>query len=188
MVRKLTFVFSLLVFMSQSALAQVDYNKQYFNAKALFREGKYNLAMESFKPLIQYDPKNHYSQYSSFYYALAAYNQGFKAVAKNALIQIKTTHPTWNKMDDVNFWIGKIHLDDRDYFQAMKVFSTIQDKKIQQDIDAAKRTALVSITDVETLKMMLEEYPKDPVIARSLATLLAKDQSIPEDKALLENL
>ena len=51
MVRKLIFIFGLLVFVFQSIFAQVDYNKQYFNAKALFREGKYNLAMESFKPL-----------------------------------------------------------------------------------------------------------------------------------------
>ena len=36
--------------------------------------------------------------------------------------------------------------------------------------------------------MMLEEYPKDAVIARALATLLAKDQTIPEDKVFLENL
>ncbi|HZB15331.1 MAG TPA: hypothetical protein VE467_19990 [Chryseolinea sp.] len=188
MVRKLIFVFSLSFLVVQSALAQVDYNKQYFNAKALFREGKYNLAMESFKPLIPYEPKNNFSQYSSFYYALAAYNQGFKAVAKNTLNQLKTSHPTWNKIDDVNFWIGKIHLDDRDYFQALKVFSTVKDKSVQQDIDGVKRTALASVTDVETLKMMLEEYPKDQVIARSLATLLAKDQTIPEDKVLLESL
>ena len=47
---------------------------------------------------------------------------------------------------------------------------------------------LASITDSETLKMMLEEYPKDETIARALATLLAKDQTNPEDKVLLENL
>ena len=188
MVRNLIFICSLLVFVLQSAFAQVDYNKQYFNAKTLFREGKYNLAMESFKPLIPYAPKNNFSEYASFYYALAAYNQGFKSVAKTSLNQLKATHPTWNKMDEVNFWIGKIHLDDRDYFQGLKIFAAIQDKKIQQDINAAKHKALASITDSETLKMMLEEYPKDETIARALATLLAKDQTNPEDKVLLENL
>src|SRR5687768_11709569 len=144
MVRNLIFICSLLVFVSQSTFAQVDYNKQYFNAKALFREGKYNLAMESFKPLIPYDPKNNFSEYASFYYALAAYNQGFKSVAKTSLNQLKATHPTWNKMDEVNFWIGKIHLDERDYFQGLKIFATVQDKKIQQDINAAKHTALAT--------------------------------------------
>ncbi len=187
MVRNVIFI-CCLVFVSRSTFAQVDYNKQYFNAKALFREGKYNLAMESFKPLIQYDSKNNYSAYASFYYALSAYNQGFKAVAKTSLNQLKATHPTWNKMDEVNFWMGKILLDDRDYFQALKVFATVQDKKIQQDIDVAKSAALAPIADSETLKMMLEEYPKDAVIARALAKLLAKDQTNPEDKVFLENL
>ena len=188
MVRNLIFICSLLVLGSQSTFAQVDYNKQYFNAKALFREGKYNLAMESFKPLIPYDPKNNFSEYSSFYYALAAYHQGFKAVAKTSLNQLKASHPNWNKMDEVNFWMGKILLDDRDYFQALKIFATVHDKKIQQDIDVAKSIALAPITDSEVLKMMLEEYPKDAVIARALATLLAKDLTIPEDKVFLENL
>jgi tetratricopeptide (TPR) repeat protein len=188
MVRNLIFIGSLFAFLSQSTFAQVDFNKQYFNAKALFREGKYNLAMESFKPLIPYDPKNNFSEYASFYYALAAYNQGFKAVAKTSLNQLKATHPNWNKMDEVNFWIGKILLDDRDYFQALKIFSTVQDKKIHQDIDVAKSAALAPITDSEVLKMMLEDYPKDAIIARALATLLAKDQSNPEDKVFLENL
>lgn len=188
MVRKLIFISGLLAFTYQSTFAQVDYNKQYFNAKALFREGKYNLAMESFKALIPYDPKNNFSEYASFYYALAAYNQGFKAVAKNTLNQLKTTHPRWNKMDEVNFWIGKIHLDDRDYFQGLKVFSVIQDKKIQQDIEGVKLTSLSSISDAETLKMMHEEYPKDVTIAKALAASLAKDQSNLEDKKLLEDL
>lgn len=188
MVRKLIFIFALLAFINQSAVAQVDYNKQYFNAKTLFREGKYNLAMESFKPLIPYDPKNNFSEYASFYYALAAYNQGFKAVAKNSLLQLKSTHPKWNKMDEVNFWVGKIHFDDRDYFQGLKVFSTVQDKKIQQDIEGVKFATLSSIADAETLKMMLEEYPKDEAIARSLATVLAKDLTNPEDKNFLEIL
>ncbi len=188
MVRKIIFLCSLLAFSSQSTFGQIDYNKQYFNGKTLFREGKYNLAMETFKPLMPYDAKNNFSPYASFYYALAAYNQGFKAVAKNALNQLKITHPNWNKMDEANFWIGKIHFDDRDYFQGLKVFSTIKDPKMQPDLDAIKRAALSSISDVETLKMMHEEYPKDVAIARALASLIAKDQSNPDDKTFLQGL
>lgn len=188
MVRKLIFLFGLFAFIHQSGFAQNDYNKQYFNGKALFRDGKYNLAMETFKPLIPYDAKNNFSEYAAFYYALGAYHQGFKAVAKNTLTQLKTNHPTWNKMDEVNFWLGKILLDERDYFQGLKMLSTIQDRKMQQDIDGAKMTALSTVTDPETLKMMYEEHPKDQIIARSLAAILAADQSNPDDKKLLEDL
>src|SRR6478735_8779734 len=92
--------------MVNGAFAQVDYNKQYFNAKQLFREGKYNLAMEAFKPVIPYDQNNQFSEYASFYYALSAYNLGYTAVAKDMLNQIKKLHPTWEKMDEVNFWLG----------------------------------------------------------------------------------
>ena len=188
MVRKIFLLFSLIAFLYQSALAQIDYNKQYFNGKALFRDGKYNLAMETFKPLIPYDGKNNFSEYAAFYYALGAYHQGFKAVAKNTLTQLKATHPKWNKMDEVNFWLGKILLDERDYFQGLKMLSAIQDRKMQQDIEGIKVTALKAVTDQETLKMMYEEHPKDQTIARSLAVALAADQSNSEDKKLLEDL
>src|SRR5688572_11626281 len=126
MVKKL-FVICLLTLLSNSIFSQIDYNKQFFNAKQLFREGKYNLAMESFKPLIPYDQNNQFSEYSAFYYALSAYRQGYKAVAKDMLNQIKTLHPKWDKLDEVNFWLGKIHFDNRDYFQGLKVFSYIAD-------------------------------------------------------------
>ena len=187
MVKKII-VSCLLASLVLSVSAQIDYTKQYFNAKNLFREGKYNLAMESFKPLIPYDAKNNFSAYAGFYYAMSAYNQGFKAVAKNALNQLKSTHPQWNKMDEVNFWIGKIHLEDRDYFQGLKVLGTIQDKKIQEDIEGLKGVVLRTITDIETLKMMQEDYPKDVVVARALADALAKDQANPEDKKMLDGL
>ena len=42
-------------------------------------------------------------------------------------------------MDEVNFWIGKINLEERDYFQALKIFATVQDKKFSQDIDVGKK-------------------------------------------------
>ena len=61
-------------------------------------------------------------------------------------------------------------------------------KKLQENANAVKLASLSSITDVETLKMMYEEYPKDDAVARPLATLLAKDVANAEDKALLENL
>src|SRR5690349_1427336 len=117
---------ALFLFNVAIASAQVDYNKQFFAAKQFFREGKYNLAMEGFKPLIPYDQNNQFSEYASFYYALSAYNQGFRAVAKDMLSQLKMQHGTWEKIDEVNFWLAKLHLDNKDYFQAMKVLASIQ--------------------------------------------------------------
>src|SRR3990170_4050159 len=114
-------VFLLLV--NLAVWAQVDYPKQYQNAKDFFRQGKYNLAMETFKPLIAYDDKNQYSPYASFYYALSAHKQGYNAVAKDMFLQIKSVHPKWDKMEEVNLWLAQIYLDDKDYFQGIKMLN-----------------------------------------------------------------
>lgn len=170
------------------SFAQIDYNKQYFNAKTLFREGKYNLAMESFKPLIPYDQNNVFAEYSSFYYALSAYNLNFKAVAKDAFTQLKKLHPKWEKMDEVNFWLGKIQLENKEYFVGLKTLSLITDKKLQKDVDQVKRSALRDLADLETLKRINKEYPKDEVVANYLAVALSKNMGDPANKSQLEAL
>jgi ABC-type branched-subunit amino acid transport system substrate-binding protein len=171
-----------------AAYGQVDYTKQYFNAKNLFRDGKYNLAMESFKPLLTSDRNNQYAEYATFYYALSAYNLGYKSLAKTNFNQIKTLHPSWDKMDEVNFWIGRINLEDKDYFQGLKILALVQDKKLQEAAEVLKTKSIAEVTDAETLKMMREEYPKDSVVAKALASALAKDLANTENKALLETL
>src|SRR5688572_20596253 len=103
------------------AAAQTDYKQQYSIAKRLYTDGKYNLAQESFKSLIPYSQGNPYSEYASFYYALSAYRQGFLAVAKDMFSQIKTLYPNWDKIDEVNLWLAKIHFDSKDHFQGLRM-------------------------------------------------------------------
>ena len=185
---KKIFVATLLAFASAAGWAQVDYTKQYQNAKELFRQGKYSLAMETFKPLIAYDQKNQYSAYASFYYALAAHRQGYNAVAKDMLLQIKKVHAKWDRMEEVNLWLGKVYLDDKDYFQGIKILNAIPDKKMESTIRGIKEESVSAISDVETLTMMHEEFPKDEIIAKYLAQHLAKNISDEENKKSLESL
>lgn len=167
---------------------QVDYPKQYQAAKDFFRQGKYNLAMESFKPLIAYDQRNQYAPYASFYYALAAYKQGYPAVAKDMFLQIRSVYPKWDKLDEVNLWLSRIYFEDGDHFQGMKVLHSIEDKKLSESVAAMKEQYLSGITDPEILKMMLEEFPKDPVVGKYLARALAKNITDEENKQMLESL
>lgn len=180
--------FSFPVFLSLALCAQVNYSSQYQNAKDFFRQGKYNLAMETFKPLIAYDDNNPYSPYASFYYALSAYKQGYDAVAKDMFLQIKKVHAKWDKMEEVNLWLGIIYFRNHDYFQGVKMLNAIQDKKHADYIKSLKEQYLSEITDPETLKMMLEDYPNDEVVATTLARALAKDLSDEENKQALESL
>jgi tetratricopeptide (TPR) repeat protein len=182
------FLLCFLLVFSWVAHGQIDYSRQYSNGKALYRDGKYALAMETFKPLTVYDKSNPYSAYASFYYALAAYHQRFNAVAKDMLTQIKTLHPQWDKTSEVNFWLGKILFENKDYFQAMKTLALITDKNFEKDVDALKAITIATIADAETLRMLHEEYPKDAVIGKQLATALAKNVTDEETKKELEQL
>lgn len=181
-------VFGFLALIYCSVFAQTDYNRQYASAKALFSEGKYALAMESFKSLITYDQDNPYPEYASFYYALAAYKQGYRSVAKDMLMQIRKLYPEWDKTNEVNFWLGKIHFENGDYFQALRMFGQITDKRFREDIQIVKAQHLSTVSDIETLNMMLEDYPDDRLVAERLATLLASQTNDAENRERLEGL
>lgn len=173
---------------SHVAFAQVDYQRQYANAKDLFQSGKYNLAMESFKPLIAYAQGNAFSEYASFYYAVAAYRQGYKSVAKDMLLQMKKVHTSWDKLQEVDFWLARIYFDDRQYFQALKVLAAVTDRSLSTDVENLKLLHLRGVEDIETLRMMHEEFPKDAVVAKQLANLLSRNMGDPENRAAIEKL
>jgi tetratricopeptide (TPR) repeat protein len=185
--RALIVFFGVWVTSVQDGSAQVNYQRQYASAKMLFKEGRYNLAMESFKSLIQYDVNNPFSEYASFFYALSAYHQGYRSVAKDMLIQVKTLYPAWEQLDEVNLWLAKIHFDGNDYFQALQVLSQIKSGKLTKETTALKQKSLAPLTDAEILKRMFENYPNDEVIGERLARVIAKS-ALPEDKALLDKL
>src|SRR6185436_9649525 len=153
-VRSLAFIIfvNCQLLLGHQVVAQVDYKQQYSIAKKLYTDGKYNLAMETFKTLIPYSQGNPYSEYASFYYSLSAYRQGFLAVSKDMLSQIKTLYPNWDKMDEVNLWLAKIHFENKDYFQGLRMLAAIKNSKLLKETTPLKKQAISSVTDVTTLE------------------------------------
>jgi hypothetical protein len=164
-----------------------DFKKQYKRAKDFFEEENYSAAMDAFRPLTIYDRANPYPEYASFYYALSAQRLGFNTVAKEMLLQIKSIYPEWDQLNDVNYWLYKIYLDQREYFHALKLSKEIKNNSLMRDIDALKRDALLKIDDLETLKMLLEDNPTDIEVIRALAYALGK-QTNPSDTLMLDSI
>ncbi len=177
--RKGAAVFLWAMLMTLSGYGQ-DFKRLYRNAKELFEDKQYNLAMEAFKPLIVYDRNNPYPEYASFYYALSAYHQGYIAVAKDMLLQIRKLYPDWEQMNEVNFWLAKLYFDQREYFQGLLVLRNLSDSAMHIDIANMKRFYLAQIEDAETVRMMLENYPTDREVGRALLRLLAREANHPE--------
>lgn len=164
-----------------------DYGSKYVAAKQLLEEGKYNLAMESFRSLMVYDQQNPYTQYASFFYALAAYRQGYKELAKNSWLQHRLLYPQWEQADEVTLWLAKIYFEEREYFQALKVLKEL-DSRRRNESQNLQRYYLGKVEDVETLRMMYEEHPANEVIGERLAKRIAQQPANLQDSSLLNSL
>lgn len=183
-----TITLCLALLLSVPVVAQVNYQQQYANAKALFREGKYNLAMEGFKSLIPYDKNNPFTEYASFYYAVSAYNQGYKSVAKDMFLQIKQLYPAWDQLDEVNLWLARVHFDNQEYFQGINQLTGIKSSKLQKEVMLLKKYGISTLTDLDALIRMHQEHPKDAAIGEKLAFELSKEINSREDREMLEKL
>lgn len=164
-----------------------DFKRQYKHAKELFDDGSYNLAMEAFKPLITYDKNNPYSEYASFYYAVAA-QRPYPAVARDMFVQIRKLYPSWDQIDEVNLSLARLYFDQHEYFQALLILDEIRKEDMRADVKAMKRHYLKEVDDSETLEMMLEEHPDDEEVGRALAFSIAKQPYLGRDHDRLEQL
>lgn len=164
-----------------------DFKKQFKQAKEYFASENYSRAMDAFRPLTIYDRDNPYPEYASFYYALSAQRLGFNTVAKEMLLQTKLIYPHWEQLDEVNFWLFKIYLDQREYFRAFSIAKSIKNNSAENDINLMKREAISKVDDVETLKMLVEENPQDYEAIRALGFALGK-QTNPADTLMLDSL
>src|SRR6185369_7596448 len=164
-----------------------DFKRDFKKAKELYNDGNYSSSMDAFKALMVYDRNNPYPEYACFYYALSAHRLGFSVVAKEMLVQTKKVYPEWDQLDDVNYWLAKIYLEQREYFHAWQLAKEIKDPSIKPDLDALKRISLSKVDDVEMLKMLLEENPHDEIISFALAKAIGK-QVMMLDSNLLDSL
>jgi len=178
----LVLIFSLVVVQAQ------DFRRDYNHAKNLFEKGQFSEAMSAFKPLTVYDQLNPFTEYSSFYYALSAQRLGYATVAKDMLLQVKKLYPNWDQMNEVNFWLSKLYFDLGEYFQGLFLATQVKDQSFQNQLIDLKRVSLAKITDQETLKMMLEDYPQEKEAARALVRLLGRQPFHLQNTTLMESL
>ena len=162
--------------------------RQYLNGKELFKLGKYELAMEAFKPLTSTSKNSMYSEYASFYYALSAYRVGQLDLAKSMLLQIEQRFPRWNKIQDVYYWISKVNFEGGDYLPAIAYNTQIKNEAIKTDGLSMKKAYLSEVQDQDLLQELIELHPYDKEVAEALAVRIASQPIINQDRNLLDFL
>ncbi len=150
------------------AQSQDSNEARFNNARELMDLGKYGLAMQAFKPLTSAFEGNRYEKISSFYYAVSAYNDNQKFIARDMFLQLLQKYPTWEKLDEVNLWLTNIYLQEGDYKKGWSYASKIKNKEIIGEAISLKRNYLNNL-NYDQLDSLLDVYPSDKEIATNLA-------------------
>ncbi len=165
------------------------------DVKALFDEGKrlfdqeqYALALGKFAPLTSMNQSNDLVKYSSYYYAIAAHKSGDNTSAKNMFKQVLQKYPDWNVKEDVNYWLGYLAAEEGDIKGAFQYFNSVTKRELEDSKKALKLQLLSNTNDLEVLQELLDQYPKDNLIASQLANEVLAQPVHEQDMLLLSNL
>lgn len=160
---------------------------RYKNAKELMDLGKFRLAMQAFEPLTSSFESNRYAKISSFYYAVSAYNDGQKYVARDMFLQVTKKYPTWEKLDEVNLWLANIYLQEGDFKHGLTYASFIKNKEIISAASELKKNYLKNLS-LNELDSLIQIYPSDKSIASNLADKIIEQPIDEQDRGYLENI
>lgn len=165
-----------------------DYQQEYLQGKQFFNEGQYSLAMESFKPLVKVEQENPLSKYAMFYYALAAYEEGYQALAKDMLLQVQELYPGWEQLHEVQLWLARIYFEDKRFNQGIYVLKNITDKRLQDKKERMIKFHLKEVDDIFLISELFDAHPNNKLIAHRFAELLAQQPLEEQDRELLTTI
>ncbi len=176
-----------LIFLMGFPLSGQNIKQLFEEGKTLFEQEKYALAISKFEPLTAMDAENDMVRYASFYYAVATYQTGDKATAKNAFKQIQVKYPNWSIDNDLNYWLGLISVDEGQTIEAFEYLNQVNAPDLVPSVNSLKEKALGAVNYVEQLKSLLIAFPENAV-ASKLASLVLQQNVQDQDLELLEQL
>lgn len=128
-------VFLLLLFLVSffaSSSAQ-DKLSEYKRAKTLIGYGNYTDAMDLLQPFMDKSRFGQLSNYASYHYAFAAYQNGQFELTRNTL-QPLVERRAWNKSEDAKYLLALSYFQEKKYKEALETASSISDSKLRQEV------------------------------------------------------
>lgn len=112
---------------------------QYEAAKKVYKIEAYAEAKSLFDKLrtIQHPPS--LSPYIHFYYGLAAYHNGEKAIAHQTFLDIQAKFPDWNKQNEIHYWCAQCSFEEGRVEEALGGLALIKDKHMAGSVLQLKK-------------------------------------------------
>lgn len=186
-------IFCLLSFSVQAQTTQgsASLGDRYAQGKRLYEQGKYEEAIEIFRPLSRQEQSNPYVEYASYYFGLSALKSGQYDLAKNMFLQIISKHSKWDKLGEVDYWLANTYFRMGDYVQAMGLVEEINKSqlsaKLKEDVAIMKEYFLDQASS-EELKRMLKQYPTDMMVAEQLVKNMSAMLYDADERQLMDSL
>ena len=162
--------------------------KIFKEGKALFDQKDYALALVKLSPLTSLNENSELVSYASYYYAVSAYHSGDSKTAKNMFMQLNQKHPDWPEKSEVNFWLAQLNFESKDFNIAMQYLNKIKEQSYSDDIANLKYYHFSKVTEIEELKSLLIQYPKEVILANNLLNEILKLDVINQDIDLINDL
>lgn len=176
----------LLVLSSFLAIGQDSYQTKYLSAKDLYRNGKYTLAMEVFKPLTSEAEGNSFYKYAHYFYGLSALKAGKYEEGRKIIKQLELKYPDWEKAAEAKYLQANLLFELSRYTDALYLVKSLK-KDFKGDVEDLKKHYIGEILNIDTLKGLNHIFPEDKIIAQRLAFILYHNPS-DRDEMLLKYL
>lgn len=174
------------------ASGQAKFSDRYERGRELFRQEKYDAAIEILRPLSRQEQSNPYVEYASFYFGLSALKSGQYDLAKNMFLQIQSKYPKWEKLPEVNYWLANAYFELGDFAQALDLTKELEEggelgTEDEKDLNVMKNFFLDQ-ADTEELQQLLALYPDDDDIATQLVRNIAGTLYDTDQQMLIDSL
>jgi ABC-type branched-subunit amino acid transport system substrate-binding protein/outer membrane protein assembly factor BamD (BamD/ComL family) len=162
--------------------------RKYNNGKELYKQGKYDLALQEFRQVASPRANNPYFKYASYFYVASAMKANKFTDAKLMAAQIEHKYADWDKLGEVRLLLAEMAFKERDYQGGIEYLQKL-DKKIDQK--AVKGMAihyLDNIGSIDSLKALNKKFPENQYVGEVLVKKIQLQNVSKENKEILRQL
>ncbi len=150
-----------MLFCATSVMAQTGQG-EYLEAKRLFEKGEYRNAQNAFSALTT-DP--YFGTYSSFYFALSAYQQGNVKVAVDMWTQLQQQVPNWDKKNEITFWLAYAYFESEQFDKALNYVEKMN-REEQVKIGGALIRKFITPKPLQMIKVLHDQHGENEALGR----------------------
>jgi ABC-type branched-subunit amino acid transport system substrate-binding protein len=179
-----------LLFFSVPLFAQVDRaHQEKFNfAKTKLNEKNWDAARAAFRELMLTGNQHPFSEYAHYYSGVAAYHKGEHKEAAQLMRQVIDRYPDWHERDEAQYLLGMAEFENKNPGMALESLSRVENRSLRDKANQAKRYYLAGVSNLDELKKLYNQHPRDEVVAENLANRLFYAQQDPQHKALFDRV